>query len=1307
MKPGNIYHYIRISLLILLSVPILAQQSSITFVENKGQWPNPFDFRCQMPGTNVYVQNNGFLIDSWDMKKYTEILQCAHTGKDGCMPEDITYKRHTYAIRFEGSNPAALVGSRPEPYYQNYFLGNDPSRWKGNIKVYRKIMYSNLYPGIDLDLYGTGNLLKYDLIVRPGADPSLIQVLYEGVNSLKIRQGMLVVQTSLGEVLETEPYVYQMYGSEKKKIACRYSLANGKVRYEFPQGYDSSLPLIIDPTLIFSTFTGATSDNWGYTATYDDAGNGFAGGIVFGQGYPVSLGATQATFGGGVIDISISKFNQTGTNLLYSTFLGGSGADMPHSMIVDSQNNLIVFGNTGSLNFPTPSGAFSTTHNGGSPISFWNGLVNYPSGSDFFVTKIAANGTSILNSTYVGGSGNDGLNQAPGLRYNYADEFRGEVMVDPSDNVYFISTTQSPNLPATGGFQTSFGGGAFDAYVCKLNPSLGSVLGSSYFGGNSEDAGYGLQINSAGDVYICGGTQSTNLPVTPGCVNPAYGGATDGFLCRLSPNLNTLSACTYIGTPNHNQAYLLQIDYDDDVYVAGQSVGGYFVQPGPSGVVYSTSSGSQFIHKMNPALTQTLMATNFGAPTVSINISPTAFLVDRCKFIYFTGWGGEVNSPQIENGPGGSTSGLFVTPDAAQSTTDGSDFYLIVFKEDAAGVDYATFFGGPVSDEHVDGGTSRFSKDGIVYHAVCAGCGGHDDMPTTPGAYSALNNSTNCNLALFKFDMSVYTPIIQQAAFNNLCAGTNVTFNNISTGASLATFTWFFGDGDSANTFNAVHQYAQPGVYEVMLVAQSTLGCIPSDTAFATVTVINDPDLTSSVSGSLCPGSSTTITASGGDNYLWLPAPGLNPADQNNPAPVVSPTVTTTYTVVATNICGSDTLQITVPVYDFSIQVSNNDTICSGQQTQLSASGGNTYLWSPSTGLSNPNSPTPMASPTSSTNYIVTVTDVHNCQLSDTVYIQIDSFPVANAGPDTTICLGDAVILQGSGGTYYNWISSSTVLNPSSPQTLSYPTQDQTYILAASNTCGTDFDTLQVSVIVIQTSAGPDTLVCPGERVRLYATGGVEYFWSPSQFLDSSNIRTPLALPVQSTQYTVLVIDSFGCKKLDYASVSLFSLPNISAGNDQIIDYGDTVTLFAGNMPGTYAWSPPGSVACPTCNLTSARPFETTVYHLTYTDLNGCKINDSLTVYIRGDIYIPNTFTPNANDLNEWFNPRGVDVKNFRMLIFNRWGEEIFSSESLDKGWDGTYLGKPVPQGVYVWKIYYTFVTGEEGNRIGHVNLIR
>ncbi|MDW8433068.1 MAG: gliding motility-associated C-terminal domain-containing protein [Flavobacteriales bacterium] len=1276
------------------------------FVANYGQWPEPFQFKRSGQGFVVYAEPGRIRLAltplplHWhhaegDKHKENNVSEAAEYGLGHALTWDFHYA--------SGEKPIP-EGRKVLPVYHNYFIGNHPSAWKSGVPVYEELRWHYGKGKCDVILSAGPGLFKYDIQVAPGGQ--IPEVHISGADALTLRDGRLVIRTALGLLEEYIPKAWQEAEGKRRDIQVVYRLKGNRVQFVLPPDYNPDLPLTIDPALVFSSFVGSGSDSWGFTAAYDALGNGYAGGIVFGSFYPLTPGAFQTTFAGNV-DVCITKFNSTGTQLLFSTFFGGQRPEMPYSMIVNSQNELIVLGNTGSSNFPVPPSGYDNSFNGGTAFGYWpngfNGfLANYNQGSDLFVAKFSANGQQLLASTFVGGTANDGINSAGGLNFNYADDFRGEVIVDANDNVLCITSTQSSDFPVANGFQSTYGG-VQDAVVFKLSPNLNTLIWSSFWGGSEADAGYGIKVNSLGQAYFCGGTRSSNLPGMVSGAQPSNAGNRDGYIVRISASGNAVLAATYVGTSAYDQAYFLELDQQERPYVLGQTLGAMGQITGASGTIFGHPNRGLFIRRYAPDLSQVTLSTTIGNSPNAIALVPTAFLVDECNYIFFSGWAGQVN---LNYNVQCSTQGLPVTPGAHKTGTDGSDFYFCMLTEEAATLLYGTFFGGDLSHEHVDGGTSRFDKKGVVYQAICAGCGGYSDMYSTPGAFSAVNGSSNCNLALVKFDVSELSAQINATSFGYVCIGQQIQFQNQSIGATH--YLWLFGDGTTSTQTHPAHTYSTPGTYTVTLIAYNSNSCTGSDTAFLDVNVLGLGGSLSLSWAPVCQGQSVTLNASGGTQYQWLPAPGLPSAMSTSANPVVTPPYTTTYTVLISSPCGLDTLHITVPVVPFQVSTSPDDTLCLGQAVQIWASGGQTYQWYPPAGLSDPFLANPLASPVISTTYVVTVTDLNNCSGTDTVHITVEDFPQAQIlQSDTVLCFGQKITLQAAGGTAYTWFPPSAVFQQSGASAVISPQQDTDIIVTVSNACGQDRDTIRVGVRRVVASAGPDTTVCLGTPVTLYAYGGVRYRWEPSWLFQDNTQQFPTVDPQLNQIFWVWAYDSLNCSDADSLYIGFHPAPQLTLGPDRFIEFGGATEIQAGVGAGHYAWYPVQGLSCSQCALTLASPLETTQYTVTFTDENGCTFKDSLWVIVEGILYIPNTFTPGNDELNEVFKPVFTDVVDLKMYIFNRWGEKIWESRSLNDGWNGMAGGLKAPSDVYVWVLDYTLNSGRSFRRRGHVLLLR
>ncbi|WP_187631980.1 DUF7948 domain-containing protein [Hymenobacter lutimineralis] len=734
-----------------------APEKSLEFIENRGQWPKAVRYAASLPAGRLFLRPTGF---TYSLFSAEDLARHSHQQASTTPAQAAGLRGHAYTVSFEGSNPAPQVaGAVPTAERRNYFNGSDARQWATNVRSFRQVQYQQLYPKTDMQLYENARgQLEYDFLVQPGGRPEAIRLRYQGTNTLRLQEGNLVVGTSVGSVTELAPRAWQDIKGTRVPVPCRYTLRGQTVAFEFPQGYRKEVALTIDPTVVFSSYTGSSADNWGNTATYDEEGHLYSGGVVFNPGYPVSAGAFSTSFGG-VIDIGIIKYDTRVSGpaaRLYATYLGGENTETPHSLVVNAKGELLVFGSTSSKQFPTTRGAFSRTLQPGRSYSVFQDYT-YANGSDLFVATLSPEGSSLVASTLIGGSGQDGLNidtytRAENyLARNYGDTFRGDITTDEEGNVYVASCTNSTDFPVRNGLNRGYGGALLDGVVMKFSPTLNQLYWASYLGSSGADAAYSIQLASDGSIYVAGGTTGTNFPITAGALQPAPAGNTDGFIAHLSADGTSLLQATYRGTSQYDQVYFLQLDAADNVYVLGQSFGNFPITPG----LYDNRRrrGGQFIQKLDPQLSSLTYATVFGSGRGGIDLSLTAFLVDECERIYACGWGGSVNSGYTN----GTTEDLVVTSNAVQPRTDGSDFYIVQFGAGARAIEYATYFGENGGRDHVDGGTSRFDKRGVVYHAVCGGCRGSSQFPIPPGAntYSTRNNSSNCNNAAFKIDFEL------------------------------------------------------------------------------------------------------------------------------------------------------------------------------------------------------------------------------------------------------------------------------------------------------------------------------------------------------------------------------------------------------------------------------------------------------------------------------------------------------------------------------------------------------------------------
>lgn len=903
---------------------VVCAQPDVRFIENKNQWNASVDFASGIPGGKMFVGAGFFRYYFLDYGNIEDLHHAGHKP-DPDAYSDQRVRGHAVFVDFVSADARA----RAEPFgrssaYYNYFLGSDPAKWASGAYGYEGMLYPCLYPDIDLKVYAAGQHVKYEFFIAPDADPSQIRMRYQGSTDIFLDNGNLYIKTSLADIVENQPIAYQLIDGERVPVSCAFELRGNEVSFLFPEGYDPCHMLVVDPLLIFSTYSGSTADNWGSTATPGEHGNLYSAGVTQEQDddkFPATPGAFQ-TSSVGLFDIGILKYDSLGSQLLYATYLGGSECESPHSLVMNGQGELLMLGTTSSANFATTENAFDRTFNGGPPISW---VVGYPynAGSDMVISRFSADGKTLLASTFVGGTHNDGLNPMQSeLSRNYGDQLRGDIITDEAGNVYISSVTSSADFPVVNGFGASYGGGTTDAVLLKMDPDLSEVLWGVYVGGSGTDAAHTIKLDSLNDIFVAGGTTSADFPLSADAYQTSYLGQVDGWIAKVASDGTAILRSTLTGTADYNQIYFLDLNQNGEVYVYGQTTGIFPI----TGGVYNDPGSGQFVQKFGHDLDTLHFSTVFGAGRGIPDISPTAFLVNECNNLYMAGWGGRINS--LLGFWDSGTDGMPVTPDAFQQTTSGSDFYFIVLTEDARERLYATFLGGTESRTHVDGGTSRFDKGGIVYHSVCSGCAvdnatgeSTSDFPTTAGVWSQVNASANCNNAAFKFDLSSLKARLRtnsetrdMPGIQVVCIPDAFVFENVSIGGEI--FEWDLGDGTAITTTDTAafqHAYQAPGKYRVKLVAYDRGTCKAVDSTSTTVTV-NIAQSSVQDDADVCFGEAYTLQADGAATYSWT-----NNVDSTfhstEAHPVVSPRDTTVYFVRLTEVNGcvrKDTVQLNV-----------------------------------------------------------------------------------------------------------------------------------------------------------------------------------------------------------------------------------------------------------------------------------------------------------------------------------------------------------------------------------------------------------
>jgi hypothetical protein len=597
-------------------------------------------------------------------------------------------------MKFIGSETKLRAAGQEElPGKVNYFIGKDSRRWRTGISTYAKVVYENLYPGVDLVYYGNQQQLEYDFIVRPGTDPDIIALSFEGAGQLTVdAQGELVLPVGGGEIRQRKPLIYQEVNGVRHEVAGSYQLKDrDTVGFELAD-YDASRPLVIDPVLVYSTFLSSRSENAGLDITVDALGNAYVTGYTLHLSFPTTVGSFDTTHNGSR-DAFVTKLNPSGSALVYSTFLGGFGQDIGRGIAVDITGSAFVTGLTSSTNFPATVGSIDTTHNGGM--------------FDAFVTKLNPDGSALLYSTFLGGVEFDGGN---------------DIAVDTSGNAYVAGHTQSDSFPTTAGaFDTTHSPNEnLDVFVTKLNSAGSALLYSTFLGGSNGALSPGIAVDTSGSAYVTGTTSSADFPTTIGAFDTTPDATSDVFVTKLNQAGTALIYSTVLGDSGLESSDNIAIDTSGSVYVAGTTSSPNF--PTTVGAFDTTYNGGMFdafVTKLNPAGSALVYSTFLGGVDLDAG---DGIAVDTSGSAYITGF---TLSPDFP-----------MTVDGFDTTHNGSRdaFVTKLNPSGSMSLVYSTFLGGSSEDEGIGIALDIFGS------AYVTGLTFSPEFPTTVEAFDTMNN---------------------------------------------------------------------------------------------------------------------------------------------------------------------------------------------------------------------------------------------------------------------------------------------------------------------------------------------------------------------------------------------------------------------------------------------------------------------------------------------------------------------------------------------------------------------------------------
>ena len=691
------------------------------FIENKGQFDSYIKYKHAIPNGELILTSKGIVYQLYERDKLMHNL----LEKEKAEP----IKLHSFSVDFLGANiNSPIEKSKASHHYFNYFIGADPSKWQSKVYGYEQVTYQAIYKGINLKLYHQGENLKYDFIVEKGRNPNQIQLKYNDLNALYIDDvGRLHLLNDVSEIIEDTPIVYQIINGKKVMVEAAYKLVAQTVSFDFPNGYNQNYALVIDPTLIMATYSGATNVLSANCTAYDLSGNIYVGAGSLG-GFPVTAGAYQTTFpAGGILTSCIQKFDQAG-NVLYATYIGG-GNEYPLDMSVNTNDQVILLTYT-SGNFPmTAAPAFGA----------------YSGGVDYALAIFNTNGTNLVASTYLGGTNNEG---------DGTSDVGAGIFVNAANEIFVGGSTLSGDFPITAGaFQPALAGGT-DGIVSKFNANLSNLIWSTFVGGTGDDMVNSLATGMNNDVYFVGNTESVDFPTNVGALNPALIGLRDGFVGRLNATATALVAATYLGTAADDRAKFVSLNAINEVFVGGSTVGNY---PVTAAAYSAPSANNLFVHKIDAGLVNTLFSTEVGcSATTQPEIFMTAFGIDYCDKIYFTGAATGNNFPTTANAFSPAPKGL----------------YMAVLNPNALSLDYGSYFGGDIALQHFHPGSkSKYNLEGILFHSECTFAGNY---PTTNG--TTTQNGASNDAASFIFDFEFSLPLTDNDVLSDDTSACNFPF---------------------------------------------------------------------------------------------------------------------------------------------------------------------------------------------------------------------------------------------------------------------------------------------------------------------------------------------------------------------------------------------------------------------------------------------------------------------------------------------------------------------------------------------------
>ena len=858
------------------------QMHGSPFVENLGQWNASTQFGIHYPNMNAWITPTGFVFDV-----NTSVSEAEHstlsTPSSQLPPSSINNEVQGHVIRmgFTGGTLAQSKGMKKQDGVYHYLLGQKPSEWKHDVKLFEEVRIAALYKGIDMNIYSSKNQFRYDLLCDSTSIPSDIHLVFEGAVTVRLApEGSIIIGTSIGDMFMGSPVAYQVINGKKINVECSYKVSpDGSIGFELGK-YNTKQELIIDPP-VFSNIVGGNDSDNGTAITVDTNKSAYITGETSSMNFPVTPGAYKTTLK--FQSCFVSKYRPSGTGLVYSTFLGGDtfGASHGTGIASDASGICFVTGYTSSKDFPTTDG--SVHHN--ADVGF-----------DAFVVKLKPDGSGLLYSALIGGRSND---------------FSNSISVNSAGEVFFGGSTDSYNQindypVTTNAFAKVFSGGSNDCFVTKLDNS-GKIVYSTLIGGAGDEYVRGITVDFNGSAYITGETNSPKktFPTTPFVImNENKSIFYDCFVSKLSIDGDSLLYSTLIGDVNDDRGYGIAVDFLGSVYVSGITMSPKFPVTATPLAFDTSYNGAEdcFILKLNPRGGQFEYSTFLGGKGSDIC---TGVAIDACGAAYVTGFTTSLDFPTTRNG--------------IDSVHHGKSFDNFITKVNSSGsvMTYSTLIGGAMDDR----------SNGIFVDstgaAYIAGFTQSADYPNTSG--SAISGSQDAVITKIQVGILPLSPRIISDGPLSFCGGGSVTLE--AEDKFYKTYQWFLNDSAIVGAITPRITAIDSGLYRLDVTDAS--GCIGIGSVHVNVRPV--PSLDAGEDILMCPDSTAQFAITVKDSiikYRWVPNLGLNSDTIANPT--AKPPVSVTYFVTITDSNGctnSDSVHIIVLTPDMITLGLRTDTL--------------------------------------------------------------------------------------------------------------------------------------------------------------------------------------------------------------------------------------------------------------------------------------------------------------------------------------------------------------------------------------------